>query len=112
VTVTRHDDLGCAQVTATIGTSYAPAPLTRKDCTLDWDQLNEQAALALMQPGLDVRKAIDALVPASIVPIVNRNPVVDCYDPLQAPPLGTSGKVVVDDRQPFPFYGQVRVSWA
>ena len=88
LSVAKRDDLGCAQVTASIGSSYTPAPLTRKDCTLDWSQLNQQAALALMQPGLDVRAAIDKLVPASIIPKVNASPIVDCYDPLQAPPLG------------------------
>jgi hypothetical protein len=111
VAVTPDDDLGCARVTATMGSKYTPAPITRKDCTLDWNQLNTQAALALMQPGLDVRAAIDKLVPASIVPKVNKNPIVDCYDPLVAPAVGTSGKTVVNDQQPYPFYGTVVVAW-
>ncbi|HEY7283326.1 MAG TPA: hypothetical protein VID47_17225 [Actinomycetota bacterium] len=111
VSVSRDDDLGCARLTATIGSKYTPAPITRKDCVLDWAQLNTQAALALMQPGLDVRAAIDKLVPASIVDKVNRSPIVDCYDPLVAPPPGTSGTTVVNDRQPYPFYGTVVVSW-
>jgi len=111
VTVTPRDDIGCAELTARMTSAYTPAPLTRKDCTLDWDQLNQQASLALQQPGLDVRKAIDKLVPASIVDKVNRNPIVDCYDPLVAPPVGTSGKTVVNDQQAFPFYGTVTVAW-
>jgi hypothetical protein len=111
LSVRPDDDLGCAQVTASIGSSYTPAPLTPKQCTLDWKILNEQASEALGLPGLNVQKAIDAFVPKSIVPEINKNPVVDCYDPLQAPALGTSGKTVVDDSQPFPFYGQVRVAW-
>jgi hypothetical protein len=111
VSVIKRESIGCAQITARTTSAYTPMPLTRKDCTLDWNQLNQQAAAALGQPNLDVRAAIDKLVPASVVDKVNRNPVVDCYDPLQAPPLGTSGKTVVDNRQPFPFYGQVRVAW-
>jgi hypothetical protein len=42
---------------------------------------------------------------------VNASPIVDCYDPLQAPPVGTSGRTVVNDQQPFPFYGTVAVAW-
>jgi hypothetical protein len=111
VKVVPRDDVGCAEVTASIGSKYSPAALTRKDCELNWNVLNRQAGAALMQPGLDVRKAIDQLVPKSIVAKVNRNPIVDCYDPLTAPPLGTSGGVTVSDDQPYPFYGQVKVSW-
>ena len=111
VTVTPRDEIGCAEVTASMGPSYTAAPLQRKDCELDWDQLNMQAGLALMRPDLDIRKAIKDLVPKSIAPKIERNPVVDCYDPLEAPPVGTSGKAVVDDGQPFPFYGSVEVSW-
>jgi hypothetical protein len=108
--VTPRDDIGCAEVTATISKKYTAAPLVRKDCILDWRILNQQAAAALMLPGLDVRKSLDQFVPKSAVPIVNRNPLVDCYDPLIAPSLSGSG-TKVDDDQAFPFYGQVSVSW-
>jgi hypothetical protein len=112
VKATALDDIGCAEVTARIGSSYAPQALTRKDCVLDWNILNKQAQAALMQPGLDVRKAIDALVPKSIVDKVNQNPVIDCYDPLTAPPLSSTGTGVTEsDNQPYPFYGQVEVAW-
>jgi len=110
VTVTPNDDIGCAEVSATMGSSYTPQPLQRKSCVLPWSVLSKQAADALGVPGLDIRAAIDTLVPKSFVPAVNRNPVVDCYDPLVAPPLGTSG-VTVSDSQPYPFYGTVSVSW-
>lgn len=112
VTVTPREDLGCAEVTASVGSGYTAAPLHRKDCVLDWDEINKQAQLALMRPGLDIRTAIADLVPRSILAKVRRNPAVDCYDPLVAPPLGSGGKTVVDDSQPYPFYGRVRVSWA
>jgi hypothetical protein len=38
---------------------------------------------------------------------------VDCYNPLQVGPPGDGTKqaVVQNDTQPFPFYGEVRVSW-
>jgi hypothetical protein len=111
ISVTPRDDVGCAEITATIGSKYTPMPLERKDCELDWDILNQQAQAALMLPGLDVRKAIDALVPASIVDKVNQNPLVDCYDPLVAPALTSGQGIKVSDDQPFPFYGQVNVSW-
>ncbi len=111
MTVEPDDDLGCAKVTVNIGPDYEGMPLTVNGCELDWEILNQQAAAALGTPGLDVKAAIDALVPKEIVPEINKNPIVDCYDPLQAPALGTSGGVTVDDSQPFPFYGQVEVSW-
>ncbi len=110
VKVTPRDNIGCAQITASVGSKYAAAPLTRKDCVIPWDILNQQAAAALMMPGLNIQKAIDALVPKSILPKVNRDIVVDCYDPLVAPPLAGSG-TKVDDGQAFPFYGQVKVAW-
>jgi hypothetical protein len=91
--------------------SYTPLPLERKDCVLDWEDINKQARLALMDPDLDIRTAIKDLVPASIAQKVERSPAVDCYDPLTAPALGSSGKTVVDDSQPYPFYGRVAVSW-
>jgi hypothetical protein len=109
--VTPRSDIGCAEITANQTADYTPLPIERHDCELDWEQLNVQAGLALQQPGIDVRKAIEKLVPKSIISKVERNPIIDCYDPLQAPPLGTSGKPVVDDDQPYPFYGRVAVSW-
>jgi hypothetical protein len=111
LTITKRDDIGCAEITVSQTPAYTPMTLQRKDCELDWNALNVQADLALGRPGLDIRKAIEGIVPASIVPNIERNPVVDCYDPLQAPPVGTSGTTVVNDNQPFPFYGQVSVAW-
>ncbi len=111
LSVKPREDLGCAEVTATVTPSYAPLPLERKDCVLDWEVINKQARLALMDPDLDIRTAIKDLVPASIAKKVERSPAVDCYDPLTAPALGSSGKTVVDDSQPYPFYGRVAVSW-
>jgi hypothetical protein len=111
IEVTPNDDIGCAEVTATVTSSYQPQDVVRKDCVLDWNILNRQASAALMLPGLDVRKSLADLVPGSIRDKVERDPIVDCYDPLSAPPLGTSGKITVSDDQPYPFYGQVSVSW-
>ncbi len=111
ITVTPNDDIGCAQAEVSIGSNYAPASIVRNDCTLSWQILNQQAQAALLLPGLDVQKAIDALVPASIVDEVNKDPIVDCFDPLEVPQITSGQGIKVSDAQPYPFYGQVKVSW-
>jgi hypothetical protein len=105
------DTLGCVKMTARIGRDYTPMTPTRQDCTLSWDTLTQQASEAEMAP-LDVKKAIEALVPASLVPKIEKSPIVDCYQmPTDPPPGGDQGqKVFVSDAQPFPFYGTVQVS--
>ena len=54
-----------------------------------------------------------AQVPAQFAKMVARDPAVDCYDDLQAPPPGGGAKgntVVTDANQPYPFYGTATVS--
>ena len=102
-------------VTAVIGMDYLPLTPARKDCVDPWSELNAQLQAALGNPNLDVKQLIEKQVPASFIPAVERDPIVDCYDPLQvAPPqLGQAGthRIVTSATQPFPFYGEVRVAW-
>jgi hypothetical protein len=104
---------GCVGFTATIGPSYTPLVPTRKDCVSPWEELNQQAQAALGNPNLDIRGLIAGKVPASFRDAVLRDPVVDCYDPLVVDaPGGPSGaKVFTSADQPYPFYGEARVSW-
>jgi hypothetical protein len=51
-------------------------------------------------------------VPASFIPAVERDPVVDCYDPLHVqPPQLAVRSIILDDTQPYAFYGEIMVSW-
>ena len=47
---------------------------------------------------------------------VEKDPHVDCYDPLQVPPPGEQGKdrsiLISGGEQPFPFYGTIEVGWS
>jgi hypothetical protein len=104
-------DLGCVKMTATIGKDYAPMDPPRQDCALSWDTLTQQASEAVGDE-LDVKAAIESLVPASLVPKVEKPPIIDCYQlPVDPPPGGDQGQsVFASDAQPFPFYGTVQVS--
>ncbi len=108
------DDIGCVQFTATIKDSYTPQVPERQDCVVPWSVLNAQAQAALGNANLDIRSAIVGQVPASLVPKVERNPVVDCYPSLVAPALteGSGHSVTTNAGQPFPFYGEIEVSRA
>jgi hypothetical protein len=101
--------------TATLRDAYYPQVPTRKDCADPWAELNSQLQAALGNPNIDVEKLIEAQVPKSFIPAVKRDPSVDCYDPLQvtAPTLGDSSRTIETSiLQPFPFYGEIKVSWA
>lgn len=113
ITASPDNELGCVKFTASIAQAYSPQPPNRRDCVNLWSDLNQQVQAALGNPDIDIRQLIEKQVPASFIPAVERDPVVDCYDPLQVGPPGDEAKrsVVRDDTQPFPFYGEVRVSW-
>jgi hypothetical protein len=114
ISVAPDTSTGCVKFTATIGGAYQPLTPIRKDCIDPWSQLNAQIQAALGDPTIDVKKLIEAQVPASFVPNVEHDPLVDCYDPLTVGAPGGSGdrSVVTLDSQPFPFYGDASVSWA
>ncbi len=111
ITASPDQDLGCVRMTATIGKGYTPMDPPRQECALSWDTLTEQASEAVGEE-LDVKAAIESLVPASLIPKVEKSPIIDCYQlPVAPPPGGDQGKAVfVSDAQPFPFYGSVQVS--
>jgi hypothetical protein len=111
ISATPDEGLGCVKMTATIGRSYAPMVPDRRDCSLSWDVLTQQASAAVGSP-LDVKAAIEALAPASLISKVEQSPIIDCYQmPADPPPGGDSGqKTFVSNSQPFPFYGVVEVS--
>ncbi len=104
--------LGCAKLTATIGDDYTPLVPARHDCPISWDQLTQQAIDATGNPNLDVKKAIEDQVPASFIPKVEKDPIMDCYDLPDDPPAGgpDSQEAFSSADQPFPFYGVVEVS--
>jgi len=114
VSITSEIDqsIGCAKFTATIGDDYSPLVPERHDCTLDWDTLTKQAIDATGNPNLDVKKAIEDQVPASFIPKVEKDPIMDCYDlPEDPAPGGPDGQESFESAdQPFPFYGVVEVS--
>ncbi|MDP9342096.1 MAG: hypothetical protein M3Q23_08355 [Actinomycetota bacterium] len=112
ITEQTLNDIGCAQFTATIGSSYAPQTLKPESCVVPWSVLNAEAAAALGEASIDIRGAIVKQVPASIAPKVENNPVVDCYPSLVAPALteGNGTAVASNASQPFPFYGEIEVS--
>jgi hypothetical protein len=116
VTVTPDEGLGCAAFHLEIGPSYIPLNPIRKDCSDPWADLNAQAQAALGDPTLDVRDLIESRVPPSFIEGVERDPIVDCYDPLQVPEPGEQGKdqsiATVSTDMPYPFYGTITVSWA
>jgi len=104
---------GCLQVRARITPAYEPVDPRRKDCVDPWAQLTAQAADATGDESLDIKKLIEAKVPASFVQAIERDPVVDCFDPLTGPALpqlGSETRVSPDANQPFPFYGWVKVT--
>ncbi len=112
ITADPDQSKGCVRFTASITDAYRPMTPERSDCVDPWDELNAQLQAALGDPTLDVRKLIEKQVPASFLPAVERDPVVDCYNPLQVPaPSGTGRSIVTSDAQPYPFYGEAKVGW-
>jgi hypothetical protein len=106
-------DTGCLQVRTDIAKSYVPPDPTRKDCIDPWEELTAQAEAATGNTDLDIKKLIEAQVPASFVKSVERDPVVDCYDFFTGPALsevGSGTKVTQSTETPFPFYGWIKVS--
>ena len=76
---------------------------------MPWDYLNAIAGQALSTT-VDTRAIIKANVPASDAPLVDRNPVTACADPLSGPPVNAqpSGQSAqTDASQPFPIYGVI-----
>jgi hypothetical protein len=113
VAATPVPGTGCVRITTTLTKDYAPADPARKDCVDPWDQLTAQAEAATGNANLDIKKLIEAQVPASFVAAVERDPVVDCYEPLTGPalmPVGAGSTVTTSTAQSFPFYGWVKVS--
>ena len=114
ISATPNEDIGCVEFTATISRSFSPMVPQRKDCMLEWSTLDQQAQAATGNPDLKVRDAIDKLAPPSFLKNINKNPIVDCYDPLVVPAPGgpsQNQKVFVAPDQPFPFYGTATVRW-
>ncbi len=114
VTITASPDqaTGCVTFTATIGADYQPAEPLRKGCFLPWEELTQQAIAATGNPDLDVLSAIESLVPQEFHSRLERDPLVDCHDPLVVKDPGEPGTeqtITTDDTQPFPFYGVIRV---
>ncbi len=115
VTATPNDALGCVRFAASITAQYVPQTPIRNDCVDPWTQLNAALQAALGNNSIDVEKLIEAQVPKSFIPAVQRDPSVDCYDPLVVPQVAAqsgSHTVTTSDTQPFPFYGEASVSWA
>jgi hypothetical protein len=109
LTATPDDGIGCVRFNATLGSTYTPFVPLRKDCEFPWQEFNPQLEEALGDPNINILKIIEGKVPASSLPAVNRPVIFDCYDPLVVPPPGPG---VVSADQPYPFYGEAKVSWS
>jgi hypothetical protein len=113
VSTTTNKDTGCVRFQTSLGKAYTPVDPVRKDCVDPWDELTAQAEAATGNTNLDIKKLIEEQVPPSFVPAVERDPVVDCYDPLTGPPVTPESggrQVTTSTDQAFPFYGWVKVS--
>jgi hypothetical protein len=113
ISATPDERTGCVGITASIGRSYRALDPQRKDCVDPWTELNAQAQAALGSRNIDVLAAFQKQVPPSFRSRIARDPVVDCYDPLTVPDIGSPGRgrrVQMSASQPFPFYGWIRVS--
>jgi hypothetical protein len=113
LTATPEEGIGCVRFDATLGPSYEPFVPPLKECRYPWAQFNPSLKAALMNQDIDILELIRSKVPASVLPRVEQPVEFDCYDPLivgpPGPPNGQTGIVVSD--QPYPFYGDTRVSW-
>jgi hypothetical protein len=114
IQATPDNDLGCVRFDLKVGASYQPLNPTRHDCSTPWPELTPQLQQALMNPDIDILSLIKSKVGPDLAPIVERDPVFDCYDPLvvSAPGPASGSGVVLNADQPYPFYGQATVSWS
>jgi hypothetical protein len=112
--VTPDNDLGCARFDLQVAPSYHPLNPTRYDCSTPWVQLTPQLQQALGNDEIDILSLIKSKVGADLAPVVARDPVFDCYDPLvvSAPGPASGSGVVTNADQPYPFYGQASVTWS
>jgi len=130
--VTPDDALGCAHVAVVMTSDYRPLRVPHFDTTWPWNgrvcndendtkcvsggSINDGASLTFGQ-AIDVRTKIKEGVnagPASNVAIhavIDRDPIVDRYNPLAVNPFTVNGSFFESDIQPFPFYGTVQVWW-
>jgi hypothetical protein len=109
------EDIGCVHYTMTIGSDYRPMAPVQKSCEIAWDSINQQAQAALGTTDLDIKQLIASKVPASSAAAVERDPMLDCYDPLVVPAPGEPGKarsIATNASQPYPMYGEFKVSWS
>ena len=102
---------GCVTVTVTLTKDYhALAPALRQ-CKLPWTYLSEVTNAALSTP-VDVKALIQKQVPSFLRFRIDPDPDTTCADPLSGPDVTgtpTGQQTRVQENQPFPFYGVIRV---
>ena len=111
-TATTDHKTGCASIRSSVGSAFLAADVPLRSCLMPWDYLNAIAGQALDRP-VDTRAVIKANIPATDAPLVDRNPVTACADPLSGPPVSAepSGRLAQSDAsQPFPIYGVITVT--
>ncbi len=108
-TATADSHTGCAAIQTSVASTFSAPDVPFRTCVMPWDYLNGIAGQALSTT-VDTRAIIEANVPASDAPLVDRNPVTACADPLSGPPVNAqpSGQSAqTDASQPFPIYGVI-----
>ncbi len=115
---------GCVSVRATLG-DVAPAMPAQHTCVLPWDFLAQAASEAGNEgadeggasdagaASLDLKAKLGAFVDPQFTDWLDRDPVVNCYDPLSGPDLGAppDGEVqtTTSSEIALPFYGALVV---
>jgi hypothetical protein len=114
VEVTPDDASSCATVRTTLGTSTVAKPRPRV-CVTPWEFLNEVAGEEGGIEDLDLQAELGAFIAPPFKSRLDPAPIMNCYDPLQGPPLEdepTGQKIEVDESLLLPFYGTISIARA
>ena len=106
------EESSCAEVHATLASATIPPPVPRV-CVIPWDFLNRVAAEEAGVEGLDLQAELGAFVQPQFQSRLDPAPVLNCYDPLDGPPLEaepTGQRIDVVEDLLIPFYGTVSVA--
>jgi hypothetical protein len=111
IDVTPDEATSCAVVTVQLGDPPVPAP-TPRVCVAPWDFLDEVAAEEAGVDNLDLQAQLGAFLPAQFHSRLDPDPILNCYDPLDGPPVedAPSGQQIEPrDDLLLPFYGRISV---
>ncbi|MFN8640499.1 MAG: hypothetical protein U0802_02100 [Candidatus Binatia bacterium] len=114
IDVTPDEAASCATVTVRLGDAPVVPPAPRV-CTAPWDFLNEVAGEEAGIEDLDLQAQLAAFLPPQFQSRLDPDPILNCYDPLDGPPLeDVPGGQLVEARDDLllPFYGTIAVGLA